>query len=83
MEDNIRWGIACLFWLAALFILYFNISRQFKNKKNPKRRISGVPFLFTIFCFLGAAASPLNMYWIFLPGLIFEIPALGDFKSED
>ena len=80
-KDLIRWIVAAFFWAAALFVLYFNISRHFKNQKTPGKRISGVPFLFSIFCFLGAAASPLSSTWIFLPVIIFEIPATTSIRS--
>jgi hypothetical protein len=72
-----KWVVAGIFWTLALTVVFFNIKRHFSD-----RNISGVPFLFTIFTVIGMAVAPVKMYWIVVPGLLFEIPALINFKRE-
>lgn len=87
LKEIIRWVLASGFWLMAAMVLYLNISRQFKNRQYRKQgtgqRISGTPFLFTIFCFIGAGVSPLGVHPLFILAIPFEIPALGDFVGPD
>ena len=84
-ENTIRWVIAALFWFLALGVLYGNIKRQKINQARydagDDSRVSGVVFMFSIFAWIGAAASPMpfNAFWFLT--LFGEIPGIGNFIS--
>lgn len=84
--NNLRWCLALLFWLLALMVLIFNIRRQKINRENKKngitKQVSGVPFLLTISCLLGVAASPLPLTFYWWGIILLEIPALIDFTEN-
>ncbi|TNE99110.1 MAG: hypothetical protein EP326_08625 [Deltaproteobacteria bacterium] len=86
VSENIRWITAGIFWSLSFAVLVFNIRRQKLNQdykdQGINKTISGTPFVFTIFCFLGVAASPLNFNFFWWLIIVFEIPALINFVTE-
>ena len=82
----VQWGLAAIPWTLALVVLSFNIRRQAINQRRYEAgddsRVSGVPFLFTFFCWIGVGISPweFNAFWLLC--VLFELPAVGNFISE-
>ena len=78
-------GLAALFWTVALAVLAFNLARQRWNRQATEggAHVSGIPFLASLGIWIGAAASPLDLGWMWLLAVVVELPAVGDFVTGD
>jgi len=80
-----HWIMAGVLLCISLYIVVFNVSRQFLNQRNKNHsinhEISGVAFLGTFFALAGLGVAPIDFKWWFFLLVVVEIPAIISFSA--